>query len=90
MAEIAVAKVESKDLLKRDVYAQVCYHYPQYNLKDVEQMPNRDVALLLKTANRIEGARMLHLTQIAAAPHTEKGSGVKKLTKHFKEVAKNG
>lgn len=90
MADIQVARVEPKKLSKRELYAQVCYHYPQYTLKEVEKMPYRDVALLLKVANKVEAMRLVNLTQIAAAPHTKNGTGVKKLTEHFKKVAKNG
>lgn len=90
MAEIEVQKVESKKSSKRELYARVCYFYQQYTLKDVESMPNRDVILLLRVANQVEAVRMLNLTQISAAPHTKKGAGVKKLTSHFKKVAKNG
>lgn len=90
MAEIAVQKVEAKKASKRELYARVCYFYPQYKLEEVAKMPNRDVALLLKIANQIEALKMLNLTQISAAPHTKKGMGVKRLTTHFKKVAKNG
>lgn len=87
MAEISVAKVERKQLSKRELYAQVCYYYPQYKLQEVAKLPQRDITLLIKVANQLEGLKMLNLTQIAAAPHTEKGRGVKKLTEHFKKVA---
>lgn len=91
MADIEVQKLPSKSKSsKRELYARVCYFYPQYTLKDVEHLPQRDVILLLRVANQIEALRMLNLTQIAAAPHTKKGMGVKKLTTHFKKEAKNG
>lgn len=90
MADIEVAKVPKKEASKRGLYARVCYFYPQYKLKDVAEMPQRDVLLLLKTADQIEAVRMLNLTQISAAPHTRKGAGVKKLTTHFRKIAKNG
>ena len=90
MAEIKVQKVEPSKSSKRELYARVCYFYPQYRLDEVANMPNRDVLLLLKVANQIEALRMLNLTQISAAPHTKKGMGVKKLTSHFKRIAKNG
>jgi hypothetical protein len=90
MAEIAVQKAEAKKAKKREIYARVCYFYPQYKLEEVASMPNRDVVLLLKVANQVEALRMLNLTQISAAPHTKKGSGVKRLTTHFKRIAKDG
>jgi len=90
MAEIEVQKAPEKKSSKRELYARVCYFYPQYRLDEVQKMPNRDVMLLLKVANQIEALKMLNLTQISAAPHTKKGAGVKKLTSHFRKVAKNG
>ena len=71
---------------KREVYAEVCYYYPQYRLTDVEKLPARDVKLLLKTARKIEAGRMYNLVQIAAAPHSKKGKGVEQLSKYFKEI----
>lgn len=87
MAEIQVAKAPTKQPSKRELYARVCYHYPQYTLKEVADLTQRDIALLLKVANQVEGQRMLNLTQIVAAPQTKNGSGVKKLTEYFKRQA---
>lgn len=88
MADITVQKVERSKSSKRELYARVCFYYPQYTLTDVQQMPNRDVSLLLRVANQIEATKMLNLTQIASAPHTKKGAGVKKLINHYKKIAK--
>lgn len=69
----------------------IAYYYPQYKLQDVEEMPYRDVVLLLKTVQRIEAERMYNLTLIASAPKSKNGKGVKTLIKHFKEIIdKNG
>lgn len=75
----------------RQLYALVAYYYPQYSLQDVEEMPYRDVALLIGTAQRVEAERMYNLTLIASAPQSKGGKGVKALMKHFKEIIdKNG
>ena len=70
----------------RELYATVAFHYPQYTLNDVAELPYRDVKLLLKIAERINADKYLTLTQIAASPHTEKGKGVKNLIDHFKKI----
>ena len=70
---------------KRKLWATVCYYYPQYTLQEASQLSNRDIKLLLKVANQIEAQYKYDLVQIAAAPHTKKGSGVKKLTEHFRK-----
>lgn len=74
-------KVESN----RRLWATVCYYYPQYTLEDARKLTVRDIRLLLGTAKRMEAQKMLMLTQIAAAPHTKNGKGVKQLTKHFQD-----
>lgn len=83
------AKVETTNPAfgeNRTLYATVAYHYPQYTLQDVEIMPYRDVALLLKTANQIEAGRMYNLTMIASAPQSKNGKGVKTLMEHFRKI----
>lgn len=88
MARVEVEKVpQKKGMTRREYYATVCYYYPQYKLKEAAQMPARDLKLLLNTAYKIEAIKMINLTQIAAAPQSEKGRGVKKLIEHFKKVA---
>lgn len=81
--EAAAPSALGKD---RKLFATVAFYFPQYNLQEVENLPYRDVVLLLKTAQRIEAERMYYLTQIASAPQSEKGKGVKTLMKHFKEI----
>ncbi len=78
----------ARDKLKpEELYAQVCYHYPQYTLETAAQLSYRRIHLLLKTVAKIQAAQNYNLTQIAAAPHTKRGSGVKKLTEYFKKIA---
>lgn len=88
---IRVQKVPSQatKLEKREMYALVCYHYPQYTLKAAARLPFRDIQLLLTTAKKQEGNRLYNYVQIAAAPHTKKMQGVKKLSEHFKKMAGN-
>lgn len=71
---------------KREIWATVCYYYPQYTLEEASRLSNRDIKLLLHIAERKEAEKYFNLTQIVTAPHTKKGSGVKKLTKHFQEL----
>lgn len=64
-----------------------CYFYPQYKLAEISKIPARDLYLLIKTAQKMEAIKMFNYTQIAAAPHTKKGGGVKKLAEHFKRMS---
>lgn len=72
----------------RVLLATVAYHYPQYTLQELDEMPYRDVILLLKTAEKIDAGRMYNLTMIASAPHSDKGKGVKSLMEHFRKILK--
>lgn len=91
MARVRVQKAPSQAvrIKKREMYALVCYFFPQYTLEDVQNLPFRDIRLLIKTAQQQEAARNYNLTQIVAAPHTKKGQGVKKLSEYFKKMAGN-
>lgn len=79
---------KSSKTKNRDLWATVCYHYPQYTLQEASKLPVRDINLLLKIANNIEAQRMHDLVQISAAPHTKKGAGVKKLEEYFRKRIK--
>ena len=89
MAEIRPQKVTSqaKGFSKRKLYAKICYYYPRYSLKEAQELPYRDVKLLLKTAQEEQAALMHNLTLIVQAPHSPKQSNVKKLVDHFKKIA---
>lgn len=69
----------------RELWATVCYHYPQYTLEEASKLTMRDIKLLLKVAEKIKARDKFELTQIIAAPHTKKGSGVKKLSEYFQK-----
>lgn len=77
---------EGNQTSKRELWATICYYYPQYTLKEASKLPARDIKLLLRVAEKIISQNKYDLTQIAAAPHTKKGSGVKKLSEHFKKL----
>lgn len=80
--------VKNQKTKNRDLWATVCYYYPQYTLQEASKLSVRDINLLLRIATNIEAQKMYDLTQIAAAPHTKKGSGVKKLTDYFRKKIK--
>ena len=70
----------------REIWATLCYYYPQYTLQSASQLPIRDIRLLIRVAEEKEAEKYYNLTQIAAAPHSKKGKGVKTLTEHFKKI----
>ncbi len=91
MARVKVQQAASdkSGVSKRELYATVCYYYPQYKLSEVQSLPARDIQLLLKTAKRLEASQNYNLTQIVASPHSKKGAGVKKLLEHFQKMVNN-
>lgn len=91
---IKVAKVPEKKSSSNSttlrVLATLCYYYPAYTLREARKLPYKHVVLMISQARRLQALEMYNLTQIAVAPHTKKFVGVKKLTKEFEKVAKNG
>lgn len=81
-----IRQQSTKKLSKREQWALICYYYPQYNLQTASKLPLRDIKLLLKTVEREQAEKYFNLIQIAAAPHTEKGKGVKDLTDHYQKI----
>lgn len=89
MATIKVASVPKPKQSARVLLAEFCYYYPQYTLAQARRLPAKDVVLLLKTARKKEAEKYFNLTQIAAAPHTKRGAGVKSLSGKYRK-AMNG
>lgn len=93
MADIQVQRVQgvndsSIKLTKREMYALVCYYYPRYSLKEAQDLPARDLNLLLRTARKENAKKMRDLTLIVAAPHGKDKDTVKNIVSHFEKQAK--
>lgn len=88
MARIAVTSVPKKKVKARELLAELCFFYPQYTLAAARRLPAKDVMLLLRMAHRKRAEDYFNLTQIAAAPQTKKGSGVKRLSSRYLKMAK--
>lgn len=91
MADIQVKRVESsgKKTSLRELYATVCYYFPQYTLKDAEQLSARDFNLLLKMGKKIHARHMIDVLHIVSAPHSKDKNQVKNLLEHFKKLAED-
>lgn len=84
------APVESSKENALELAAMICWYYPAYKFREARKLPYPHMVLLLRQARKQEAAHYYTLTQIASAPHTKKGTGVKKLLDHFKKGMKNG
>lgn len=86
MVVIHAQKIPHKELDPEDILATFCFHFQQYSYLDAKRMPFKRILQMLKIAEKERAKVMYDLTQIASAPHTKKGSGVKKLLDHFKKI----
>lgn len=90
MATIPVAPIPKRKIKSRELLAEFCYYYSRYSFQEAKLLPAKDVFLLLNKARQKDAERYLHLTQIAAAPHTKKGRGVKKLINQYQRIINSG
>lgn len=86
---IKVQRIPGKEPKEADwleALAELCLHYPAYKLHEAKRLPHKRVQMMLRKARQLEAARYYNLTQIAAAPHTEKGKGVNDLLSNYEEI----
>lgn len=84
-----VQKQQSAQSVREGMMQAAClvaYHYPQYKPEDAMKINIKMQKRLLKVARKVEAERMYNLTQIAAAPHTKKGQGVRSLLDFFRKA----
>lgn len=86
--EVAKAPTTTQSTDAMQTLAKLCYYYPQYTLAQARRLPYKYVNLLLKEARIQKAIEWSWLTQIAAAPQTEKGKGVKALLKALKDYSR--
>lgn len=89
MAKIRVQKIQNElpKLSKRELYALLAYYYPQYKLTDGQNMPYRDICLLLKTAQKQEAIKMYNIASIVLSPHAKDKKAGSKLLDYFKRLS---
>lgn len=86
MPVIKAQKMPRQPLNVDETLSRFCYHYQQYTFNMARQMPFSRIVKMLKVAQKEQYKKYLQLVKIAAAPHTKKGSGVKKLIESYEEV----
>lgn len=89
---IKVAKIPAKSAGKQDPLTtciDLCYYYPAYTLAEARRLPAPHVRRMLKRARQLEAQRYLELVQIASAPNTKDGQGVRELIRKYQEIASN-
>ena len=79
-----VVAQNTKKITNRELWATLCYYYPQYKLEEASRLAVRDLKLLIRIAEKIKARDKYDYVQIVAAPHSKKGEGVKELTEQFK------
>jgi len=87
MAIIKAQKIPGKSVSPEDILATFCYLFPAYTYAEARRLPERRVSLMLRAARREQARQYMELTQIAAAPQSEKGKSVKALIERYKKDA---
>jgi len=84
--EIKIQKIPKKKISVDDTLATFCYKFPQYTFSQAERLPYKRIIQMLKTSRKLDAQRMIELVNIAAAPHTKKGQGIKNIIEYYKGV----
>lgn len=86
MAEIKVQKVPKKVESEEDILSRFCCYFPAYKFQEARRLPFRRVLMMMKMYKKHHAEKMLDLLEIAVAPHTKNGSGVRSAAKKFKDM----
>jgi hypothetical protein len=86
MTTIKAQRVPKKQVKPDEILYRFCLLFPQYTYKQATRLPAKRVMGMLKVAQEERAKDMLDILQIVAAPHTKKGSAVKKLYAHYKAL----
>lgn len=87
---VALPREPEEEVKKlKDLAAKLAYYYPQYTYQEALDLPILETKRLLRIQKQERLIEWHMLTQIAAAPHTEKGKGVKKLLDKFDKELKS-
>lgn len=86
MATIQAQKIPQKVPSANEILTTFCLYYPAYTFRMAQNMPYRRVVYMVRQARRHEARRMIELTRIIAAPHTDKGKGIQKVIELYQEI----
>lgn len=87
MATIQAKKVPQKKVESDSLLALFCFYFPQYTLEQARKLPYKQIRLMIGVAQKELARQRYELVQIVAAPHTQKGRGVRALLQHFRSLA---
>jgi hypothetical protein len=80
--------IPKKELSTEDLIAEFCYYYQQYKFHEARQLPHRRIIQMLQVARSERAKNYFELVNIVSAPHSKKGSSIKKLQSYYKEQSK--
>lgn len=92
MKVIKAQRAPEKEVSAQDVdnlLVRFCYTFPQYTFAQAQRMPYRRIEQMLTVARKEEARKFSELMQIVAAPHSKKGSGIKKMLEYYKGIMEN-
>lgn len=88
MAKLKVQKAPKKEVSSEDTFARFCYYFPKYSYAQARRLPYARVVKMLRVAYKERASMLAELTQIAAAPHTKNGKGVRDLLSKYESIVK--
>jgi hypothetical protein len=88
MPVIKAQKIPKEVIAPEDILARFCYYFPQYTFAMAKRMPYKRIGQMMSIVRKEQALNYLQLTRIASAPHTSKGSGVKKLIQSYQDILK--
>jgi hypothetical protein len=83
---IKVQKVPQKTQSAESIIARFCCYFPQYKFHEARKLPFFRLKMMINIWEKEYARRMIDLVEIVSAPHTKKGSGVRKVIDKYKKI----
>lgn len=83
---IKAQKVPKKTESAENIIARFCCYFPQYKFHEARKLPFVRIKMMIRTWEKEYARRMIDLVEISSAPHTKKGSGVRKVIERYKAI----
>lgn len=86
MTVVKVQKIPKHEISFDIILSKFCYYYPQYKYHEARKLPFKRITTMLNVAHKERAEMYFELVQIASAPHTKNGIGVKRLLDRYKQI----
>ena len=83
---IKAQKVPKKTESVEDIIARFCCCFPQYKFHEARKLPFFRIKMMIRTWEKEYARRMIDMVEIVSAPHTKKGSGIRKVIDRYRSI----